>query len=69
MPKSGAMTRPRLMDASYWHERARQARARAGDMRDPSARRTLLDMAQNYEQLAEQAEARRNTHPLMRRDQ
>jgi hypothetical protein len=30
-------------------------------MRDPNARRTLLDIAENYEQLAEQSERIRKT--------
>jgi hypothetical protein len=30
-------------------------------MRDPSARRTLLEIAENYEQLAAQAESIRKT--------
>jgi hypothetical protein len=47
---------PAKLGAAYWRERAEKARAQAEQMRDPTARRTLLDIAQNYEQLAEQAE-------------
>ena len=51
----------RLMDTEYWVARAEEARAQASEMRDPDARRTLLEIAENYQQLAEQAEARRKT--------
>jgi hypothetical protein len=50
-----------LMDTAYWLGRAEEARAQASEMRDPDASRTLLEIAENYEQLAEQAEARRKT--------
>jgi hypothetical protein len=42
----------------YWRDRAEEARAQAEQMHDPTARRTLLGIAVNYEELAEQAEAR-----------
>ena len=50
-----------LMDAEYWLGRAEEARIHASQMHDPDAKRTLLEIAENYEQLAEQAEARRKT--------
>lgn len=49
----------RLMDAEYWRERAEEARAQASELHDRDAQRTLLEIAENYDQLAEQAEARR----------
>jgi hypothetical protein len=57
------MPTSQLMDAEYWLERAEEARAQASAMRDPDARRTLLEIAENYRQLADQAEARRKTSP------
>jgi hypothetical protein len=50
---------PTKLGAEYWHERAEEARAHAEQMSDPAARRTLLDIAENYEQLAAQAERMR----------
>jgi hypothetical protein len=60
---------PDRLGADYWRERAEGARTQATQMRDPSARRTMLDIAENYEQLAEQAEAIRKSGlatPIMR---
>ena len=45
-----------VRDARYWRTRAEEARAAAGGMRDPRATRTLLALAENYEQLAAQAQ-------------
>jgi hypothetical protein len=50
-----------LMDAEYWLGRAEEARVQANQTRDPDAKRTLLEIAENYQQLAEQAEARRKS--------
>jgi hypothetical protein len=50
---------PARLGAEYWRERAEEARTQADQMRDPDARRTLLEIAENYEQLAEQAERMR----------
>jgi hypothetical protein len=47
---------PAKLGAAYWRERAEESRAQAEQMRDPTAKRTLLAIAQNYDQLAEQAE-------------
>ena len=55
------MPTSQLMDTEYWAARAEEARAQAGEMRDPDAKRTLLEIAENYQQLADQAEARRKT--------
>jgi hypothetical protein len=48
---------PDRSDAEYWRERARQARAQSVARRDVEGRRALQHIAENYEQLAEQAEA------------
>ena len=50
----------RLMDPDYWRWRAEEARAQASEMNDPRARQVLLDIAENYDQLAEQQQ--RLTH-------
>ena len=50
-----------MQDAEYWREQARLARVRAVARRDVEGKRALLHIAENYEQLAEQAEAIRKT--------
>ena len=47
--------------AAHWRDRAEEARTQAAEMRDPRAKEDLLDIAENYDQLAEQAEARANS--------
>lgn len=47
---------PSLSDPEYWRERAMQARAKAQQTKDPRTRKTLLGIADNYDQLAEQQE-------------
>jgi uncharacterized protein (DUF3084 family) len=49
------------VDAEYWRERARQARAQAVARRDMEGSRAVLHIAENCEQLAEQAERIRKT--------
>jgi hypothetical protein len=55
------MTTARILDADYWQKRAEEALAQASQMRDLAAKRTLLSIAENYEQLAAQADTRRRT--------
>jgi len=43
-------------DAAYWRERAEEARAQADRIDSLSARKTLLEITDNYDQLARQAE-------------
>jgi len=43
-------------DGDYWRERARLARAQAVARRDVEGRRAFLHIAENYEQLADEAE-------------
>jgi hypothetical protein len=45
-----------IFDPKHWRERAKEARTQAEQMRNPDPRRTLLEIADNYEQLASQAE-------------
>jgi len=47
---------PHRLRADYWRERARDVRVQARDIKDPIARRALLGIAENYDQLADQAE-------------
>ena len=49
-----------LRRPEYWLARAEEARTQADQMSDERARRVLLGIAKNYEQLAEQAEAYAN---------
>jgi hypothetical protein len=57
---------PDRLGVDYWRERAKEARAQASDMRDEKARRALLGIVENYEELAAQAEAIRNSRaPLV----
>jgi len=48
-----------LNDAAHWRDRAEEARVRAEQFSDPQARRMMLDIAAEYERLAERAERRR----------
>jgi hypothetical protein len=42
----------------HWRERAEEARATAEQLTDPVARRTMLQVAESYDALAERAEKR-----------
>ncbi|HWI28887.1 MAG TPA: hypothetical protein VN668_18060 [Stellaceae bacterium] len=48
-------------DAAYWRERAEEARAQADQINTLRARKTLFEIADNYDQLALQAERMRLT--------
>jgi len=45
-------------DPKHWRERAEEARRHAEQMADAEAKRTMLGIADSYEQLARKAEAR-----------
>ncbi len=47
-----------INDPTYWHERARELRTLAQDVTDESARETMLQIAKDYEHLAERAALR-----------
>jgi CheY-like chemotaxis protein len=51
----------RLMSADHWRQRAATARAQASELEDREARQSLLEAAENFDQLAEQADVRRKT--------
>jgi hypothetical protein len=46
------MTAPSINDPAYWRQRAEEARRTAGQVDDPLAKKTLLDIARCYEQLS-----------------
>jgi hypothetical protein len=45
-----------LYDSDYWRNRAQEVRIEASEMRDEHVRKALLGVAENYDQLADQAE-------------
>jgi hypothetical protein len=47
-----------INDPKHWLDRAKEARALAERMDDPEAKRTMLKNADDYERLAQRAEAR-----------
>jgi hypothetical protein len=47
-----------LDDARYWRECAKEARATAELISDPTAKGLMLDIASNYDWLAKRAEER-----------
>ena len=50
---------PNIRRLDYWRVRAQEARTQANpnQMHDPTTKHVLLDVAENYDQPAEQAEA------------
>lgn len=54
----GQDTQARFGSPKFWHERAEEARAMAGDMAHAEAKRDMLAIAENYEKIAKRAEAR-----------
>ena len=46
------MTALPINDPAYWRQRAEEARRTAGQVDDPLAKKTLLDIARSYEQLS-----------------
>ena len=45
-----------INDPEHWRSRAEEARAIAGDLKDPEPRRIMLEIAKGYDRLAEHAE-------------
>ena len=52
-----------LDDPSHWRMRAAEARVIAAEMKDPEARRTMLEVATHYDVLAKRAERRGGRTP------
>jgi hypothetical protein len=51
------------MSADYWRQRAEEIRTRADGASDLTARRALLALAENYDQLVRQAEGKAHSSP------
>ena len=47
-----------LNDPAHWRARAAEARSVASKVDDPEGKRAMLEIARNYENLAERAERR-----------
>ena len=47
-----------LHTVEYWLERAAEARQKADGMQDPEAIRTMLNIAEMYQRMAQRAQAR-----------
>jgi len=45
-------------DPKHWRNRAHEARADAGELNDPAAKRQMLGIARGYDRLADRAEER-----------
>jgi hypothetical protein len=52
---------PKHFSSAYWRARGEQIRALAEPMTDEKLQRSLLDMANEYDKLAEFAEAQEQT--------
>jgi len=50
--------RSRLDDPDYWHSRAEEVRTMAEIMSDPETQRIMLEIAEAYERLGENAAER-----------
>jgi hypothetical protein len=50
-------------DPKHWRQLAQDARAVAGQLDDPDAKRTMLEIAEGYEQLASLAEKKAASKP------
>jgi hypothetical protein len=51
-----------LNDPGHWRDRAEEARTRADQLDDPQSKSAMLRIADDYELLAERAEARASGH-------
>jgi hypothetical protein len=49
-----------MNDPQHWQARAAEARALAGLLQDPEARRAMMEIARSYEQIAKRAEQGRS---------
>jgi hypothetical protein len=47
-----------ISDPQYWHDRAKRARSKAEQVKDPRSKRMLQGIAGAYERLANQAKRR-----------
>jgi hypothetical protein len=56
MPKA-----PSIDDPAYWRQRATDSRRMAEQLDDPVQKKTMLEIADGYDQLAELAQSRMNS--------
>lgn len=56
-------TSPMIDDPVRWRQRAEESRRTADQLDDPVAKKTMLDIADAYEQLATLAEAKLGSKP------
>jgi hypothetical protein len=54
---------PQALGPAHWQERAREARVLAEQMSDEESRATMLEIARDYDKLAQRAEARQKPEP------
>jgi hypothetical protein len=52
------MAESHINDPEHWRERAEEARVHAEQLTDPEAKQTMLNIADDYEKLAQRAERR-----------
>jgi predicted Rossmann-fold nucleotide-binding protein len=52
------MAKVPINDPKHWRDRAEQARTLADELTDPDAKRRMLRIADDYEELAKRAERR-----------
>jgi hypothetical protein len=52
-----------IYDPEHWRQRAKEARAIAGSLNDPEAKRSMLKIADEYDLLAQRAEERSAKQP------
>ena len=52
------MAKVPINDPKHWRDRAEQARILADELTDPDAKRRMLRIADDYEELAKRAERR-----------
>jgi len=52
------MAKVPINDPKHWRDRAEQARTLADELTDPDAKRRMLRIAADYEELAKRAERR-----------
>jgi hypothetical protein len=55
---------PARLGAKHWRERAQEARVIAEQMADEEARHSMLRIANDYEKIADRAEAANGNQPL-----
>ena len=65
-PGTGFHHKLMRLDAEYWRGRAEEARAVADQFRDPSSWRTMMAIAEGYEQMSKVAERLAESAAILR---